>query len=80
MADMCRHIFSPFLIRPFDGYDFLSNFTAHSDSLAYVEMAGYDSRYQGGGDASARGLLTGTATRVLGKDLLHGKIILLPKQ
>ena len=50
----------------YDGYDFLSNFTAHSDSLAYREMNGYDSRYQSAGDAmAARGMLTGTATRVL---------------
>ena len=70
MADLCRHSFSSFLARPYDGYDFLSNFTAHSDSLAYVEMTGYDSRYQGGGDASARGLLTGTATRVLGDTVM----------
>ncbi|MBP5561597.1 MAG: hypothetical protein J6X70_07360 [Muribaculaceae bacterium] len=44
----------------------MSNFTAHSDSLSYMEMTGYDSRYQRGGDASAAGLLTGTATRMLG--------------
>ncbi len=50
----------------YDDYDFLSIFTAHSDSLAYRVMNGYDNKYQGAGDAvSARGMLTGTATRVL---------------
>lgn len=50
----------------YDSYDFLSIFTAHSDSLAYRVMNGYDNKYQGAGDAvAARGMLTGTATRVL---------------
>ena len=50
----------------YDNYDFLSIFTAHSDSLAYRVMNGYDNKYQGAGDAvAARGMLTGTATRVL---------------
>ena len=50
----------------YDDYRFLSIFTAHSDSLAYRVMNGYDNKYQGAGDAvSARGMLTGTATRVL---------------
>ena len=50
----------------YDSYDFLSIFTAHNDSLAYRVMNGYDNKYQGAGDAvSARGMLTGSATRVL---------------
>lgn len=50
----------------YDSYDFLSIFTAHNDSLAYRVMNGYDNKYQGAGDAvSARGMLTGSASRVL---------------
>ena len=49
----------------YDDYDFLSIFTAHSDSLTYRVMNGYDNKYQGAGLASARGMLTGSATRVL---------------
>ena len=50
----------------YDSYDFLSIFTAHSDSLSYRMMNGYDNKYQGAGDAvAARGMLTGTASRVL---------------
>ena len=44
----------------------MSIFTAHSDSLAYRVMNGYDNKYQGAGDAvSDRHMHTGTATRVL---------------
>lgn len=49
----------------YDSYDFISNFA--SDSLAFRNMTGYDSRYTGPiASQSAKGLLTGTATRVLG--------------
>ena len=49
----------------YDNYDFISNFA--NDSLAYRNMTGYDSKYTGLISAqSAKGLLTGTATRVLG--------------
>ena len=49
----------------YDSYDFISNFA--SDSLAYRNMSGYDSKYTGPiASQSAKGLLTGTATRVLG--------------
>lgn len=50
----------------YDNYDFLNSFAAISDSLAYVAMTGYDNKYQGASEAlAAKGMLTGTATRVL---------------
>lgn len=49
----------------YDNYDFISNFA--NDSLAYRNMTGYDSKYTGLiASQSAKGYLTGTATRVLG--------------
>ena len=49
-----------------NSYDFLSNFAATGDSLAYRSMSGYDEKYVADiPQLSARGLLTGTATRVL---------------
>ena len=67
----------------YDSYDFISNFA--SDSLAYRNMNGYDSKYTGPiASQSAKGLLTGTATRVLGDSLMlvkslyydcHGNVI-----
>ena len=67
----------------YDSYDFISNFV--SDSLAFRNMTGYDSRYTGPiASQSAKGYLTGTATRVLGDSLMlvkslyydcHGNVI-----
>ena len=67
----------------YDNYDFISNFA--NDSLAYRNMTGYDSKYTGLIAAqSAKGLLTGTATRVLGDTTMlvkslyydcHGNVI-----
>ena len=67
----------------YDNYDFISNFA--NDSLAYRDMTGYDSKYTGLISAqSAKGLLTGTATRVLGDTTMlvkslyydcHGNVI-----
>ena len=49
-----------------NSYDFLSNFAATGDSLAYRSMSGYDEKYVADiPQLSARGMLTGTATRVL---------------
>ena len=49
----------------YDNYDFISNFA--NDSLVYRNMTGYDSKYTGLiASQSAKGYLTGTATRVLG--------------
>ena len=49
----------------YDNYDFISNFA--NDSLAYRNMTGYDSKYTGLiASQSAKGYLTGKATRVLG--------------
>ena len=50
----------------FDFYDFLNIFASVSDSLQYRSMEGFDARYYDNGANSARGLLTGTVTRVLG--------------
>ncbi|MDY6293551.1 MAG: RHS repeat-associated core domain-containing protein [Bacteroidales bacterium] len=67
----------------YDNYDFISNFA--NDSLAYRNMTGYDSKYTGLISAqSAKGLLTGTVTRVLGDTTMlvkslyydcHGNVI-----
>ena len=67
----------------YDNYDFIINFA--NDSLAYRNMTGYDSKYTGLIAAqSAKGLLTGTATRVLGDTTMlvkslyydcHGNVI-----
>ena len=67
----------------YDNYDFISNFA--NDSLAYRNMTGYDSKYTGLIAAqSAKGLLTGTVTRVLGDTTMlvkslyydcHGNVI-----
>ena len=69
----------------YDNYDFLGNFAHGNDSLSYKLMTGYDSRYIGPIAAqSAKGLLTGTATRVLGDSIMlvkslyydsHGNVI-----
>ena len=51
----------------YDGYDYLSTFAATGDSLAYRTMGGYDEKYVADvPQLSARGMLTGTVTRVLG--------------
>ena len=51
----------------YDGYDYLTTFAATSDSLAYRAMSGYDQKYVADvPQLSARGMLTGTATCVLG--------------
>lgn len=67
----------------YDNYDFISNFA--NDSLAYRNMTGYDSKYTGLiASQSAKGYLTGTATRVLGDTTMivkslyygcHGNVI-----
>ena len=49
----------------YDFYTFMSNFADVSDSLQYRTMAGYSERYNDFGESSARGMLTGTSTRVL---------------
>ena len=69
----------------YDNYDFLGNFAHGNDSLSYKLMTGYDSRYIGPIAAqSAKGYLTGTATRVLGDSIMlvkslyydsHGNVI-----
>ncbi len=69
----------------YDSYDFLSNFAATGDSLAYQAMSGYDEKYVADVPSlSARGMLTGTATRVLGDTTMlvrslyydhHGNVI-----
>ncbi len=69
----------------YDNYDFLGNFAHGNDSLSYRLMTGYDSRYIGPIAAqSAKGYLTGTATRVLGDSIMlvkslyydsHGNVI-----
>ncbi len=71
------------MVNYYDNYDFISNFA--NDSLAYRDMTGYDSKYTGLISAqSAKGLLTGTATRVLGDPTMlvkslyydcHGNVI-----
>ena len=55
-------------VKYYDDYGFISNFaSAGADALEYVEMDGYDKRHVADVPAlSARGLLTGTATRVTG--------------
>ena len=67
----------------YDNYDFISNFA--NDSLAYRNMTGYDSKYTGLiASQSAKGYLTGMATRVLGDTTMlvkslyydcHGNVI-----
>jgi len=70
----------------YDSYDFLSNFAAVGGSaLAYQAMNGYDEKYVADiPQLSARGMLTGTVTRVLGDTTLivrslyydhHGNVI-----
>ena len=68
-----------------NSYDFLSNFAATGDSLAYRSMSGYDEKYVADiPQLSARGMLTGTATYVLGDTTMlvrslyydhHGNVI-----
>ena len=69
----------------YDDYSFLDG-KAFGKELAYLGVAGYDSRYECAGypALSAKGLLTGTATRVLGDSVMlyksvyydyHGNVI-----
>ncbi len=69
----------------YDDYSFLDG-KAFGKELAYHDVAGYDSRYECAGNPalSAKGLLTGTATRILGDTLMlyksvyydgHGNVI-----
>ena len=68
----------------YDYYDYLSIFATHSDSLQYRHMNEYDERYNNLASQSAKGYLTGTATRVLGDTTMlvkslyydcHGNVI-----
>ena len=68
----------------FDFYYYFSKFASQSDSLQYRTMTGYDQIYYDNGPNSARGLLTGTATCVLGDSTIlvkslyydsHGNVI-----
>lgn len=60
----------------YDDYSFLSTFASDSSSLNYKSMADYSGRYIATQNSlSARGLLTGTATRVLGDTTLLVKSI-----
>ena len=70
----------------YDNYDFITNFAAAGGSaLAYQAMSGYDDKYVAElPQLSARGMLTGTVTRVLGDTTLlvrsmyydhHGNVI-----
>lgn len=60
----------------YDDYSFLSTFASDSSSLDYKSMADYSGRYIATQNSlSARGLLTGTATRVLGDTTLLVKSI-----
>lgn len=60
----------------YDDYSFLSTFASDSSSLDYKSMADYSGRYIATQNSlSARGLLTGTATRVLGVTTLLVKSI-----
>ena len=60
----------------YDDYSFLGTFASDSSSLNYKSMADYSGRYIATQNSlSARGLLTGTATRVLGDTTLLVKSI-----
>ena len=74
----------PLSVNYFDYYDYLSKFALLSDSLQFRTMNGYDDKYNGTVAQSAKGLLTGTATRVLGDTTMlvkslyydcHGNVI-----
>ena len=68
----------------FDHYGFCHNFEQMNTQLQYQPVQGYDARYWNARLAPANGLLTGTATRVLGSDRLlckamyydhHGNVV-----
>ena len=70
----------------YDSYDFITNFaSAGGSALAYQAMSGYDGKYVADVPSlSARGMLTGTVTRVLGDTTMlvrslyydhHGNVI-----
>ena len=70
----------------YDNYDFITNFASTGGSaLAYQAMSGYDEKYVADVPSlSARGMLTGTTTRVLGDTTMlvrslyydhHGNVI-----
>ncbi len=56
----------PLSVNYYDKYNFISIFATHNDSLQFRQMTGYDERYNNLASQSAKGYLTGTATRVLG--------------
>ncbi len=72
-------------IKYYDDYSFLSIYEEHADSLAYTSRQGYGVRKDGASSQmTSKGLLTGTATRVIGTDKMlvtayyydiHGNVI-----
>ena len=84
VANISLNDAEPLSVNYFDYYDYLSKFAFQNDSLQYRTMSGYDNRYIGTAAQSAKGLLTGTATRVLGDSIMlvkslyydsHGNVI-----
>ena len=74
------------MVNYYDNYDFITNFASTGGSaLAYQAMSGYDEKYVADVPSlSARGMLTGTTTRVLGDTTMlvrslyydhHGNVI-----
>ena len=69
----------------YDDYSYLSLYEEHADSLEYMSRQGYGVRKDGAtSQMTSKGMLTGTATRVIGSDLMlvtayyydiHGNII-----
>lgn len=72
-------------IKYYDDYSFLSIYEEHADSLTYISKLGYAERKDGtSSQMTSKGLLTGTATRVIGTDKMlvtayyydiHGNVI-----
>ena len=64
-------------VNSYDNYDFITNFAPVGDSMIYKAMSGYDEKYVADiPQLSAKGMLTGTATRVPGDQCATGTVLL----